>query len=135
MHKVIFEQSACGSKVFTSNMQTRQWFHRATFEESGIMVLLQFIIAKHCCTLTTPLQKQRTVPQSHTMIWSPDGLFWFQTPLYSMRLSHPYPSVDSVVGIAGVRCISQELERQVDASKLPCLLNLAACKCQQEGRE
>lgn len=26
----------------------------------------------------------------------------------------------------------QELERQVDASKLPCLLNLAACKCQQE---
>lgn len=27
---------------------------------------------------------------------------------------------------------TEELERQVDASKLPCLLNLAACKCQQE---
>ena len=30
---------------------------------------------------------------------------------------------------------TEELERQVDASKLPCLLNLAACKCQQEDWE
>lgn len=27
---------------------------------------------------------------------------------------------------------TEELEQQVEASKLPCLLNLAACKCQQE---
>lgn len=30
---------------------------------------------------------------------------------------------------------TEELERQVEASKLPCLLNLAACKCQQEDWE
>ncbi|CAJ1378044.1 unnamed protein product [Effrenium voratum] len=30
---------------------------------------------------------------------------------------------------------TEELERQVDAVKLPCLLNLAACKCQQEDWE